>query len=56
MGYFCDYGKYTQLSEFERILVIFAIFFSGIWDTFQNIYRDMGYQGPTLFQGITVNH
>ena len=26
--------------------MIFANFFSGIWDTFQNILRKMGHQGP----------
>ena len=34
--YFYEYGD-TKLSEFGRTLMIFANFFSGIWDTFQII-------------------
>ena len=52
MGYFCKNSKYFRdmgIQSFLKlgvILVIFANLFSGIQDTFQNILRDMGYQGP----------
>ena len=39
------YGD-TKLFELCWKVVIFVNLFSGIWDTFQNIERDMGYQGP----------